>query len=632
MTTAAPLQNLAAKPRTPGNSGHAGLLLQRKCACGAPTASLTGECAECKSKKRLQTKLAIGASHDPLEQEADRVADQVLAAPKNQALSPAPPRIQRFTGQAAGQANAAPASVDRVLSSAGRPLEPALRQDMEQRFGHDFSQVRVHAGTAAGQSAREVNAHAYTAGHDIVFSAGRYQPATHDGRRLIAHELTHVVQQSTLVDATAHVNQLRAPSVLQRQVMPIDPWVRPMPMPMPNVGPIPEIGPVPFPPIMPMPGEFDFEPELEETEDIPEEEEIEEPEDAHDPESGPEAEPPAAEATPQPGPVPVPPVAPNPEPEEKEDQNVCGSKRLPLTKVSWSNAPLGQGGTVRASPLTRCPGNTVGSLAKASTYPDQFRCIKKAGLSRRWLPLHLLHGPSPRANSKLRNLHGPGNERWNIIIGDTKLNGDMYKAVEGFVINRVYDWNQALWLESRVVEHFPGAEFFAKKITLAWGIYNTATQSEGPVTGGGTFENKPENLPPPACAPTSKAGASAVAPGAVGFDTTISICEKSLKSKQPFPVEDGGLELVLRARAQGQDCNISEYSVSLWKFNKNWVDGEFGSKTVHAGKTVKLRWRNLPAGIYYFVFTVGPHNKNCCLKGDMSVRKFFAKPNAPWTA
>ena len=196
MSTAAPLQRLAAKPGMPANSGHADLLLQRKCACGASTASLTGECAECKSKKRLQTRLAIGASHDPLEQEADRVADQVLAAPRNQPVSPAPPRIQRFTGQPAGQALETPASVDRVLSSAGSPLESALRQDMERRFGHDFSRVRVHSGGTAGQSARDVNAHAYAVGQHIVFGAGRFAPATQEGRRLLAHELTHVVQQT----------------------------------------------------------------------------------------------------------------------------------------------------------------------------------------------------------------------------------------------------------------------------------------------------------------------------------------------------------------------------------------------------------------------------------------------------
>ena len=74
MSTAAPLQRVAARPGTPGYLGHAGWLLQRKCACGVPTASLTGECVDCKSKKRLQNQLVIGASHDPLVRAADRVA------------------------------------------------------------------------------------------------------------------------------------------------------------------------------------------------------------------------------------------------------------------------------------------------------------------------------------------------------------------------------------------------------------------------------------------------------------------------------------------------------------------------------------------------------------------------------
>jgi hypothetical protein len=187
---------VAARARPPDRPGQAGGLLQRKCACGAATASLTGECRECRSIKGLQAKLAIGASNDPLEQEADRVADQVLAAPAHLAVSGASPRIQRFTGQATGQAGTAPASVDHVLAGPGTPLDPGLRQDMEQRFGHDFSRVRVHSGAAAEQSAREVGADAYTAGNRIVFGAGRFAPGTCDGRRLLAHELTHVVQQS----------------------------------------------------------------------------------------------------------------------------------------------------------------------------------------------------------------------------------------------------------------------------------------------------------------------------------------------------------------------------------------------------------------------------------------------------
>ncbi|MDO9236677.1 MAG: DUF4157 domain-containing protein [Aquabacterium sp.] len=171
-------------------------LLQRKCACGNHTVA-GGECAECaRNKSGLQRKLTIGASNDPLEQEADRMAEQVLAASAHSTVGGAPLHIQRYAGQTSGDIETAPASVDRVLASSGRPLEPALRQDMGQRFGYDFSQVRVHSDEAAEQSAQEVKANAYTVGHNIVFGAGRFTPGTHEGRRLIAHELTHVVQQS----------------------------------------------------------------------------------------------------------------------------------------------------------------------------------------------------------------------------------------------------------------------------------------------------------------------------------------------------------------------------------------------------------------------------------------------------
>lgn len=138
MSTAAPLQSTVAKSPLVSKASHAGLLLQRKCACsGSASSSLSGECEKCKSK-RLQTKLSIGASNDPPEQEADRVADQVLAAPAHAAISGAPPPIQRFTGQSTGNTGAAPASVNRVLAGSGRPLDPAIQQDMGQRFGHDF--------------------------------------------------------------------------------------------------------------------------------------------------------------------------------------------------------------------------------------------------------------------------------------------------------------------------------------------------------------------------------------------------------------------------------------------------------------------------------------------------------------
>jgi len=200
MSAAAPLQNLAAPSRLQGNStqsssNHAGLLLQRECACGSATSSLTGECAECKSKKRLQAKLAIGASNDPLEQEADRIADQVMAAPANPAVSGAAPHIQRYAGQPSAPTSTAPASVDCVLANSGRPLEPALRQDMKLRFDRDFSQVRVHTDPAPQRSATDVRARAYTVGEHIVFGPGRFAPHTDAGRWLLAHELVHVAQQ-----------------------------------------------------------------------------------------------------------------------------------------------------------------------------------------------------------------------------------------------------------------------------------------------------------------------------------------------------------------------------------------------------------------------------------------------------
>ncbi len=91
----------------------------------------------------------------------------------------------------------APPIVHDVLSSPGQPLDPATRSFMEPRFGHDFSCVRVHTDGRAAASARDVSANAYTVGRNVVFGAGRFAPETHEGRRLIAHELTHVVQQGT---------------------------------------------------------------------------------------------------------------------------------------------------------------------------------------------------------------------------------------------------------------------------------------------------------------------------------------------------------------------------------------------------------------------------------------------------
>src|SRR5262245_39944768 len=149
-------------------------ILQRKCTCGNHTMA-GGECQECSRKRQfgLQTKLKVSEPGDVYEQEADRVAEQVLATPAHTGVSGTYPPIQRFAGQSTGQMDAAPGSVDQVLASPGRPLETALRQDMEQRFGHDFSRVRVHTDKEADKSTATLHAKAYTLGNDIVFSEGR---------------------------------------------------------------------------------------------------------------------------------------------------------------------------------------------------------------------------------------------------------------------------------------------------------------------------------------------------------------------------------------------------------------------------------------------------------------------------
>lgn len=165
----------------------------------------------------MQPKLAVSEPEDIHEQEADRVAQQVMRMPEpqlqracecegggdcakcqsdqKQSQAPAQVQPQRVDSSTRGGA-AAPASVNQTLTSAGRPLDRATRTFMEPRFGQDFSHVRVHSDAAAARSAHDVNAKAYTVGNNIVFGSGSFAPQTDAGRQLIAHELTHVVQQT----------------------------------------------------------------------------------------------------------------------------------------------------------------------------------------------------------------------------------------------------------------------------------------------------------------------------------------------------------------------------------------------------------------------------------------------------
>lgn len=158
----------------------------------------------------LQRKLAVGRVDDPLEHEADRVADEVVGMPTSETTTtPSPARVSRKCaecdegemlqpkrGRPVDAGGGVPASVHQVLGSPGRPLDAATRAYFEPRFGRDFSRVQVHTGPLATRSARDVEALAYTVGRDIVFDAAQFAPATHEGRRLIAHELAHVMQQT----------------------------------------------------------------------------------------------------------------------------------------------------------------------------------------------------------------------------------------------------------------------------------------------------------------------------------------------------------------------------------------------------------------------------------------------------
>lgn len=144
-------QHASTKIGPASSTAVASPVLRRKCACGNHAAG--GECESC--KQRLRRKGGVGES-----------------------------------------LHAVPGIVHDVLNTPGLPLDAATRSWMEPRFGHDFSAVRVHTDAVAARSAEQVDALAYTVGEHVAFATGRYAPASPSGRHLLAHELTHVVQQS----------------------------------------------------------------------------------------------------------------------------------------------------------------------------------------------------------------------------------------------------------------------------------------------------------------------------------------------------------------------------------------------------------------------------------------------------
>lgn len=160
----------------------------------------------------LQAKLRVGAPGDRREEEADRIADQVMRAPLGPVtVSSVPPlaqskcadceeedKLQRKPDQALGPdtgAAVAPPIVHEALSAPGQPIDAKTCASMEASFGHDLGQVRLHTDSLAAASASAIGARAYTVRHNVVFGAGQFAPQTQAGRHLLAHEITHVLQQ-----------------------------------------------------------------------------------------------------------------------------------------------------------------------------------------------------------------------------------------------------------------------------------------------------------------------------------------------------------------------------------------------------------------------------------------------------
>ncbi|MEM9006464.1 MAG: DUF4157 domain-containing protein [Cyanobacteria bacterium P01_F01_bin.86] len=233
MSREAPVQTQQTPTSHPLSQGN---VLQRKCTSCGKHKTGGGTCTKCQSKAQatalptIQAKLTVGQPNDKYEQEADRVAAQIMRMPASRpigGIGSQPPRIQRMctnceeeqkirtkvASDTLPKVTSEIASRIQSLQGSGQPLPASARNFFEPRLGHDFSNVRVHTDAA---SAHSLNARAYTTGRNIVFGAGQYAPATATGKHLLAHELTHVIQQGygkTLTEAS--------PVDIQRQAVPV---------------------------------------------------------------------------------------------------------------------------------------------------------------------------------------------------------------------------------------------------------------------------------------------------------------------------------------------------------------------------------------------------------------------------
>jgi hypothetical protein len=192
----------------------------------------------------IQPKLTINQPNDVYEQEADAMADKVMRMEQpGVQLKPLPiTAVQRKCAHCEEEekqaqrkeinngettANSSLESYVGGLSGSGQSLPGEVRNFYEPRFGYDFSKVKIHTDTVAAKSAQSINALAYTSGNNIVFNAGQYAPGTDSGKRLMGHELTHVVQQGGgdkgilpsyyNEESDAGINPTRNPQMLQRQ-------------------------------------------------------------------------------------------------------------------------------------------------------------------------------------------------------------------------------------------------------------------------------------------------------------------------------------------------------------------------------------------------------------------------------
>ncbi|MBD2497088.1 DUF4157 domain-containing protein [Nostoc sp. FACHB-280] len=194
---------------------------------------------------RIQMKLSIGEPGDKYEQEADKLAKDVVqrinssetppvqaqSQPEEEDKLRAKPIMQRLS---VGGGMAATSDLETSIQQArgsGQPLTESIREPMETAFGADFSGVKIHTDAQSDQLNQSIQAKAFTTGQDVFFRQGEYQPETRGGQELLAHELTHVVQQngktlqktsdinSILSTAKAEVQQKTAINTIQRYLM-----------------------------------------------------------------------------------------------------------------------------------------------------------------------------------------------------------------------------------------------------------------------------------------------------------------------------------------------------------------------------------------------------------------------------